>query len=53
MPFALIVSMLVKAIQAAPKIIEAISASKDLTAKEKDDLKNQITEAQAGVPEWK
>lgn len=53
MPFALIVDMLVKAIQAAPKIIEAISSSKDLTAQEKEDLKRRISDAQAGVPEWR
>lgn len=52
MPFALIVDMLVKAIQAAPKIIEAISSSKDLTSEEKEALKRRITDAQAGVPEW-
>ena len=52
MPFDLIVGLLVKAIQAAPKIIEAISASKDLTQEEKESLKKRITEAQAGVPEW-
>lgn len=52
MPFALIVDMLVKAIQAAPKVIEAISSSKDLTLEEKNVLKRRIADAQAGVPEW-
>ena len=52
MPFDLIVGLLVKAIQAAPKIIEAISASKELTATEKAELKQRIDDAIAGVPEW-
>lgn len=53
MPFTILVSLIVKAFQSAPAVIEAIEASKDLTSNEKEELKRMITDAQAGVPEWK
>lgn len=53
MPFDLIVGLLVKALQIAPKIIEAISSSKELSKEEKEALLKRIVEAKASVPEWK
>lgn len=53
MPFDLIVGLLVKAIQAAPKVIAAIAASKDLTEEDKKLLIARINAAKDSVPEWK
>ena len=53
MPLNLLVDLIVKALQAMPQLLDAINTTKDLTVQERTELKKRISDAQAGVPEWK